>query len=383
LPRASTNGDPRGAEPAGGVPVSAHSTQPSIRGVSYLRGRLRARIVAVLLREGLDGQGLHVDPEDPATPPSSTAGWSPTRWRAEESANMRLFADSLRPPAGGSVRDGVIGDLAEYFRLDPEQVVHRCLHWEDESVREWLASSQDGPGGLAQFYNSVQSWSFDLAWYSYLQTVGFAYPQHVVIADEVRRPETRARVLDFGSGVGVTAQLFAALGDEVTLADVSAPLLAFARWRLEQRGVKATYIQLPADLPPASYDLITAVDTFAHVPDAEETARQLYRATRPGGYLAANFDPRRKSERNAWHLYDDDLPLRWAIERAGYVPLKHIDGNLWIYQARPVSGAAWRLREAGAWLRLASPPARTIRTVRRALARAAFVSVRRIRGRAQ
>ena len=69
---------------------------------------------------------------------------------------MRLFADSLRPPAGGSVRDGVIGDLAEYFQLSPEQVVHRCLHWEDESVQEWRAS-RDAPEGLAQFYDSVQS----------------------------------------------------------------------------------------------------------------------------------------------------------------------------------------------------------------------------------
>ena len=373
----------RGAEPAGGVSVNVHSIQPSVRGVSSLRLRLRARIVAVLLREGLDGQGPHLDPESPAAPPLSTAGWSPTRRRANESVNMKLFADSLRPPAGGSVRDGVIGDLAEYFRLDPQQVVHRCLHWEDDSVREWRASSRDGPGDLAQFYNSIQSWSFDLAWYSYLQTVGFAYPNHVVVADEIRRPETGARMLDFGSGVGVTAQLFAVLGDDVALADVSAPLLAFARWRLEQRGVTATYIQLPADLPPASYDLITALDTLAHVPDAEDTARQLYRATRPGGYLAANFDTRRMSERNAWHLYDDDLPLRWAIERTGYVPLKHIDGNLWIYQARPVGGAAWRLREAAAWLRLASPPARTIRTIRRALARAALVTLQRMRGRAQ
>jgi 2-polyprenyl-3-methyl-5-hydroxy-6-metoxy-1,4-benzoquinol methylase len=290
---------------------------------------------------------------------------------------MRLFADTLRPPAGGSVRAGVIEDLAEYYRLTPAQVVHRCLHWEDESVEEWRAASPDTLEGLAQFYNSVTSWSFDLLWYSYLQTVGFAYPKHVVVANLLRRPDPGARLLDFGSGVGVTAQLFAALGYHVTLADISAPLLAFAQWRLEQRGVPATYVQLPAELPRASYDLITALDTFAHVPDAEQTARELHQATRPGGYLATNFDTRRQSERNAWHLYDDDLPLRWAIERAGYVPTKHIDGSLWIYQARPATGLAWRLRKASAWLRLASPPARGVRAVRHALARATLVTLQR------
>ncbi|HZD96533.1 MAG TPA: hypothetical protein VE132_00015, partial [Micromonosporaceae bacterium] len=178
------------------------SSPAPVRGASRLRARVRARVVAVLLRESLDGQGLHVDPENPATPPPSTTGWSPTRRRAEESVNMTVFADSLRPPVGGSVRDGVIGDLADYYHLSPEQVVHRCLHWEDESVQEWRASAGDASNGLAHFYDSVQSWSFDLLWYSYLQTVGFAYPKHVVVADEIARPEAR-RVLDFGSGVGV------------------------------------------------------------------------------------------------------------------------------------------------------------------------------------
>jgi 2-polyprenyl-3-methyl-5-hydroxy-6-metoxy-1,4-benzoquinol methylase len=229
----------------------------------------------------------------------------------------------LRPPGGGPVRDGVLGDLAEYHQLTADQVVHRCLHWEDESVAEWRASAGTA-GGLTEFYNSVTSWSFDLLWFAYLQTVGFAYPNHVVVADRLAPPRAGARVLDFGSGVGVTAQLFGTLGYEVTLADVSAPLLAFARWRLERRGVKASYVHLPAELPPDSYDLITALDTFAHVPDPARAARELHQATRPGGYLVANFDVRRRSERNAWHLHEDDLPLRWAIEQSGYTAVRRI-----------------------------------------------------------
>jgi SAM-dependent methyltransferase len=294
---------------------------------------------------------------------------------------MTRFADTMRPPTGGSVRDGVISDLATYYHLTPEQVIHRCLHWEDDSVKEWHAASADAPGGLTQFYNTVTSWSFDLLWYSYLQTVRFAYPKHVVVADLIPAPSSDAQLLDFGSGIGVTAQLFADLGYHVTLADVSPPLLTFAQWRLEQRGVKATYLPLPAELPPATYHLITALDTFAHVPDAHATARELYAATRPGGYLATNFDVRRRSERNAWHLYSDDLPLRWAIQRAGYVPVHHIDGTLWIYQARPTTGLSWQLRRTLAWLRLASPPARAARAARHGLARTALITIQRLRGR--
>jgi SAM-dependent methyltransferase len=341
---------------------------------------VRTRIVAVLMRESTAGAGVHVDPEDPGTPPPSTAGWSRARRAAQESPAMAAFADALRPPSGGTVRDGVIDDLARYYDLPPREVVHRCLHWEEDSVKEWRAAGADSPDGLAAFYDSVTSWSFDLLWYSYLQAEGFASPKHAVVAGWLPKPDAGARLLDFGSGVGVAAQLFAALGYDVALADISAPLLAFARWRLERRGVKAAYLQLPAELPAASYDVITALDTLAHVPDADATARELYAATRPGGYLVTNFDARRRSERTAWHLYEDDLPLRWAVERAGFLPVAHIDENLWIYRAEPTAGAARRLRRAGAWVRLASPPVRGARAARHALARAALVTLARLRG---
>ena len=337
----------------------------------------------ILLEERTGGWGLHLDPEDSATPPPSTAGWSNGRLRAQRSATMAAFADTMRPPAGGAVRDGVIEDLATYHRLTPQQVVQRCQRWEEDSEQEWRAAAADAtPDGLTRFFGTITSWSFDLLWYSYLQAAGFASPKHVVAADWLPNPVAGARLLDFGSGVGVAGQLFAGLGYDVTLADVSSPLLEFARWRLERRDVKASYAHLPAPLPTASYDVINALDTLTHVPDIGQTARELHAATRPGGYLVTNFETRRRSERNRWHLYHDDLPLRWAIERAGFVPVAHIDENIWIYQAASAAGARRWMREATAWLRLASPPVRGLRVTRRALARAALVAVQRLRGRA-
>jgi SAM-dependent methyltransferase len=342
--------------------------------------RLLNRFALVLLREDVSGQGRHIDPEDPATEPPAEARWTTTQRRANESRTMELFSDALRPPNGGSVRDGVLGDLGAYHKLTPAQVIDRCLRWEEASVEEWEAAPRSSPDGLAQFYDSVESWSFDLLWYAYLQSAGFSYPETVVVADRVGPAPARGRLLDLGSGVGVTAQLFASLGWEVTLADVSAPLLAFAQWRHEQRGVKATYLHLPADLPDGSYDLITALDVMAHVPDVGQTARRMHRALRPGGLFVANFDVRRRSARNAWHLYEDDLPLRWAVQRAGFVPVTLIDGILWIYRAQPTTGSASRLRHALVWARLASPPARAIRTIRRALARATLLTIYRVVG---
>ena len=290
---------------------------------------------------------------------------------------MRLFADNLRPPGGGSIRDGVISDLAGYYNLSPAQVIERCLHWEADSIEEWQAASRDTTAGLAEFYNSVESWSFDLLWYAYLQTAGYGYPESVIVADHVGRVPSHGRMLDLGSGVGATAQLFASLGWNVTLADVSATLLAFAQWRHERRGVKATYLHLPDDMPDAAYDLITALDVFTHIPDVSETAGRLHRTLRPGGLLIANFDVRRRSDANAWHLYEDDLPLRWAIQRAGFTPVELIDGTMWVYRAGPSDGAAARLQLVLAWVRLASPPARALRKARRFAARVALIVAHR------
>jgi SAM-dependent methyltransferase len=336
--------------------------------------RIRERLIVVLLREEVRGQGVHLDPAQVAAPDETR--WSAGKHAAMRSAHIATFAEVLRPPSGGSVRDGVIGDLAEYHRLTPQQVIERCLHWEEESVQEWQAATD-----LTGFYNSVDSWTFDLLWYAYMQSAGHGYPETVIVADQLGLAPADAAMLDLGSGVGVTAQFFAALGYDVTLADVSTPLLNFARWRLERRGVKATYLQLPADLPEDRFDLITALDVMAHVPDAAETAQRLHRALHPGGVFIANFDVRRHSPQNAWHLYEDDLPLRWAVERAGFVPVKLIDGILWMYKAGPTTGAGWRLRKAFAWWRLASPPARALRALRRTLARAALVTITRLRTR--
>jgi SAM-dependent methyltransferase len=218
----------------------------------------------------------------------------------------------------------------------------------------------------------VESWSFDLLWYAYLQAAGYGYPASLIVAGRLGALSRGGRLLDLGSGAGVTAQLFAALGWEVTLADVSATLLAFARWRHERRGVQARYLHLPADLPDGAFDLITALDVLGHVPDVTETARRLHRALRPGGLLVGNFDVRPRSAANAWHLYQDDLPLRWAIQRAGFVPVRIIDGAMWVYRAEPAGGAAARLHAALAWARLASPPVRVSRKTMRLLARAAL-----------
>jgi SAM-dependent methyltransferase len=266
-------------------------------------------------------QGPHPDPLDPATPPPDPQRWPKARQEAFASAEMEMFRASLRLRELPDIRAAVLDDLGSYFGLPPEECVERCRNWESWSVKEWSAADRSSKDGTTDFYRTTQSWAFDLLWFAYVQAEGYGLPTSVLALQAMAaRPHGPAH-LDFGSGSGVTSQLFARAGYQTALADISTSLLDFARYRLERRGQAARFIDLNEErLETARYDVITALDTLILIPDLAEVVASLHAALRPGGWLITNFDVRPPSPENAWHLYDDDLNLRAILHRAGFVP---------------------------------------------------------------
>jgi len=318
------------------------------------------------------GQGQHPDPLAPdyVAPDLSAA---PAAWvEAIDSHEMGLYRQVLRLPGLPDVRAAVLDDLATYYQLEPAECLQRCLHWESWSVKEWQAEDRSTAEGIRAFYNSTQSWSFDLLWYAYLQAEGCFYPTAVVAAR--RLPLAGARCLDFGSGVGDLAQLLLARGYTVDLADVSRTLLSFARWRLDRRGQTATYLDLnQVALPIDTYDVIIAKDVLAHVPDFTATVGHLHRALRPAGLLITNFNTRPPSPENAWHLYADDLPLRRTLQDLGFEQIDTLDGYLIVYRRVQPVGMVHAFRRARNAVLLGAPR----RAYRRAKAIAQGIRYRR------
>lgn len=311
---------------------------------------------------GLLKQGSHADPTDPSTPPPDRSDWSAVELRAWESPAMELFRAGLRPADGGSIREGILDDLASYHEMTPEQAVQRCIDWEAWSVEEWQAAPRDTPQALTDFYRGLQSWSFDLLWYAYLQAEGYGNHTSVTIANDVPWSGAGRNHLDFGSGIGATAQLFSRLGFESDMADISTSLLRFAGYRLERRDERAGRIDLnDATLPVGRYDVITAIDTLAHVPDLPATATLLHRSMKPGGLLYTNFDVRPMTPENAWHLYDDALPLRFQLQRAGFEPEAAVDDTITRYRHVPTTGVSHRARLVRDTVTLRSPVYRIAR----------------------
>jgi ubiquinone/menaquinone biosynthesis C-methylase UbiE len=159
--------------------------------------------------------------------------------------------------------------------------------------------------------------------------------------------------------------MFRRLGYESEGADVSTALLDFTKSRLDRRGEQGRLIDLNAEtLEAGRYDVITAIDTLVHVPDFEGAIATLHRALKPGGILFANFDTRPPSDENAWHLYSNDLPLRWTIQRMGFEPVVRLDNMITQYRHVEPTGVEHLARGLRDLMLLRSPLRPAVRLLR-------------------
>lgn len=265
-------------------------------------------------------QYTHVDPAY-VPHPQTHADWPKFWQRVVAGEAMRHFRDALQLD-GKPIRDSVLDDLCSYTGCTPEFAIHHATRWGVDAVAEWESAHSDVDAYARETVSAIYS----LLWYAYLQAEELYVPLAAGVATAVTGHGSRH--LDFGAGVGVTAQVFHAAGYETTLADVATHLLDFARFRLERRNVHANYIDLNVQpLPESSYDVITALDVLSLIPDLPPVIDSLHRALKPGGLLFANFPTSAAGRGAPWHLYDDDRHARRLIQRAGFEPIQKIDQN--------------------------------------------------------
>ena len=304
----------------------------------------------------------HPDPLDPAISSPRSGAWGPLRRDAFTSRQMEAFREGLRLPGMPDVRSSVLDDLSTYFRVDAEEALFRATHSFDESVAEWKARPRATAADITDFYVNLRSWSFGQVWYAYLQAEGYATPVAAIIARDMEG-STPGSLLDFGSGCGAGAMMFALLGHAVTLADISTPLLSFAKFRFERRGLAATFIDLNTQsLPDTAFEVVAAIQTLAHVPDLRVTGHELHGALRAGGLLYADIDVHEREEGDS-RLYADDLRPRRTLRATGFAEERSIEGVTARYRSVTPAGLGHgcrRLRDAV----VLGPPRRAWRTVR-------------------
>ncbi len=178
--------------------------------------------------------------------------------------------------------EAIIADLVEYSGLPIEEVRTLATSSQAISEQKWDSADRSTPEGLRDFYHSVSNWVFGTLNYHARQAESEDYPLPVQVAAALAGTPPGDH-LDFGAGVATASLLFARLGWRPAISDVSPPLLEFARWRCTKHGVQARFIDLNNEgLGEAQYDLITAFNTFAHIPDISPTLFESSSRAAPG-----------------------------------------------------------------------------------------------------
>jgi len=210
------------------------------------------------------------------------------------SARLDRWRRALLLPGETDLVASTMTELSDYFRISRDEAQRRAQDAVRRTRDAWNAAPRGTRQEIESFYNTSEDYIFELAYWH--ATLSEAETLANVAALEVAERTGARRYLDFGGGVGANLLLFATAGIEVTDADISDSLMAFARWRLARRGVDATFIDLKTDtLPAGRFDMLTVMDVLEHVPDPVATLGTALPALAPRGLaivaLGFGFDP--------------------------------------------------------------------------------------------
>jgi len=228
---------------------------------------------------------------------------------------IAVWRDALLLPGETDLIESGLRELAEYFGISRDEARRQCEAALAESKREWESSSRQTPDEIKDFYRATRSYIFEHVWWHATDPATNAANVEILNCAQNRQAQN---VLDFGSGVGANAILFARHGFHVTLADISTPMLEFARWRLARRGIAAELIDLNRQtLPNARFDFVTAVDVLEHLPHPKKELKQISAAMKAGGALVFNCRAGDDEDR-PMHVLKSDNTVRQALRACGF-----------------------------------------------------------------
>jgi SAM-dependent methyltransferase len=191
---------------------------------------------------------------------------------------------SVMAPGSGDVRTELVQEAAEYLSIPIEEAWRRHRGAGERFREEWLRTVPDpkNPDQLIDFYNRSDTELFELIEWHASDPIHY---RTLVIRDFALRHAGRA-CLDYGSGIGSDALVFAQAGFDVTLADVSDLLLGFAAFRCRKRGVRVQTIDLKTQpLPEGAFDVVVCLDVLEHIPEPLGVVGNIRRGMREGGLL--------------------------------------------------------------------------------------------------
>jgi SAM-dependent methyltransferase len=192
-------------------------------------------------------------------------------------------------PRTGDVRTDLVHEAAEFLGIPVADAWQRlsgaCDRFREEWLRTVAVADPSDPATLTTFYNQSDTELFELIeWHA---TDRIHYRTLILRDFAAMRPGRRC--LDYGSGIGNDALVMAAAGFEITLADISECLLAFAAWRCRRRGFAVRTIDLRRERPPSdAFDLVLCFDVLEHIPRPLDVVRNIRASLAEGGLLVVH-----------------------------------------------------------------------------------------------
>lgn len=212
---------------------------------------------------------------------------------------------AILAPRTGDVGQEVGLELAEFLGVPVDDVRARLADGTASFTNEWRARVRDPSDErtVTRFYNESTTEAFDLANWHATDSI---HARSVICAD-IAAARRGQRYLDYGSGIGSDALVFASAGFEITLADVAEPLLAFAKWRCERRGIAVRTIDLKREQPRRqTFDAVVCFDVLEHVHRPLRMLDAISRSMSPGGLLFVHAPFGEDAER-PMHLVHEDV----------------------------------------------------------------------------
>jgi len=243
----------------------------------------------------------------------------------------RLWEEALSCGGWPDLRQSLHEELARYSGCrDLGEIERRCASALADVKGEWCGGvNRADDQSVAKFYNESEAMIYELmGWHSLADDDS---PLAYVVALLFARRHGCRSYLDFGAGVGSGAILFARHGLEVTLADISSPMLDFSQWRFCQRGLTSRFIDLKStSLPANAFDLVAAMDVFEHLVDPARTVTDLWQCLKPGGFLFGRFHSEVDEDR-PHHIVQDFQPTLDRLRELGFEEVWR-DEWLWGHQ---------------------------------------------------
>jgi len=208
----------------------------------------------------------------------------------ESECSARLT--TLLAPRTGNLAEELTLELSEYFHMSIDDIRARLAGATESFTAEWKEHVPDGSDerAVTRFYNESKTELFDLAnWHSH-----DAIHYRALMCADIAQERGCREYLDYGSGIGADALVFASAGCRVTLADVSEPLLAFAKWRCERRGYAVETVDLKTSRPPRGrFDAVVCFDVLEHIHRPLRTLWGIHQSMCPGAllFMHAPFGP--------------------------------------------------------------------------------------------